>query len=131
MLETKEIKNQTFVSHVHVMPNFLYAFVKIAINDCLCSLTKGNVLHELVNMVVTEPSNDLEYQVRFKHASLASELLSAEVPAIVDKLAASEDLLNTLCKWVLFVVLTYYREDLWFLLFLFFPNLTVSINNLL
>ena len=28
-------------------------------------------------------------------------------------------------------VLTYYREDLWFLLFLYFPNLTVSINNLL
>lgn len=64
----------------------------------MCSLTQEPILQELVSLVVTEPSCDKAYHVRFKHASIAAELLSAEVPAIVDKLAASDRLLETLCK---------------------------------
>ncbi|KAF2355586.1 SIT4 phosphatase-associated protein family [Trinorchestia longiramus] len=63
-------------------------------------LSQDHVLQELVSLVVTEPSNDKAYQVRFKQASIAAELLSAEVPAIVDKLAASESLLETLCNFL-------------------------------
>ncbi|XP_018013632.1 flocculation protein FLO11 isoform X4 [Hyalella azteca] len=63
-------------------------------------LLQDHILQELVLLVVTEPSSDRPYQVRFKHASIAAELLSAEVPAIVDKLAASESLLETLCNFL-------------------------------
>lgn len=63
-----------------------------------CSLCQDTVLEELVSLVVTEPNSEVEYQVRFKHASLAAELLSAEVPSIVDKLGSSEELLTVLCK---------------------------------
>lgn len=64
------------------------------------SLTRAEVLDELVFLVVNEPSTDGELQMRFKYANLAAELLTADVPAIIDKLVASTSLLDVLYKWV-------------------------------
>lgn len=60
------------------------------------------MLDELVFLVVNEPSTDGELQMRFKYANLAAELLTADVPAIIDKLVASTGLLDVLYKWVFF-----------------------------
>lgn len=66
---------------------------------CLSSsLTRAEVLDELVFLVVNEPSTDGEIQMRFKYANLAAELLTADVPAIIDKLVASTSLLDVLYK---------------------------------
>lgn len=62
------------------------------------SLTRAEVLDELVFLVVNEPSTDGELQMRFKYANLAAELLTADVPAIIDKLVASTGLLDVLYK---------------------------------
>lgn len=66
--------------------------------NILFSLTRAEVLDELVYLVVNEPSSDGELQVRFKYANLAAELLTADVPAIIDKLVASNSLLDVLYK---------------------------------
>lgn len=63
-----------------------------------CSLTRAEVLDELVYLVVNEPSADSELKMRFKYANLAAELLTADVPAIIDKLVASTSLLDVLYK---------------------------------
>ncbi|CAL4142183.1 unnamed protein product, partial [Meganyctiphanes norvegica] len=63
-------------------------------------LTREDVLQELVNLVVNEPSQDKEITMRFKYANLASELLTSDVPAIVDKLVASPNLLDVLYKFL-------------------------------
>ncbi|KAK7069462.1 hypothetical protein SK128_000492, partial [Halocaridina rubra] len=59
-------------------------------------LTRAEVLDELVFLVVNEPANDGDMQSRFKYANLAAELLTADVPAIIDKLVASTNLLDVL-----------------------------------
>ncbi|XP_050723795.1 serine/threonine-protein phosphatase 6 regulatory subunit 3-like isoform X9 [Eriocheir sinensis] len=63
-------------------------------------LTRAEVLDELVFLVVNEPSTDGELQMRFKYANLAAELLTADVPAIIDKLVASTGLLDVLYKFL-------------------------------
>lgn len=63
-------------------------------------LTREDVLQELVNLVVNEPSHDKEMHLRFKYANLASELLTSDVPAIIDKLVASPSLLDVLYKFL-------------------------------
>lgn len=63
-------------------------------------LTRADVLDELVYLVVNEPSADGELQMRFKYANLAAELLTADVPAIIDKLVASTSLLDVLYKFL-------------------------------
>ncbi|KAG0702684.1 Serine/threonine-protein phosphatase 6 regulatory subunit 3 [Chionoecetes opilio] len=63
-------------------------------------LTRAEVLDELVFLVVNEPSADGELQMRFKYANLAAELLTADVPAIIDKLVASTGLLDVLYKFL-------------------------------
>lgn len=63
-----------------------------------CSLTRAEVLDEMVYLVVNEPSAEGEMQMRFKYANLAAELLTADVPAIIDKLVASTSLLDILYK---------------------------------
>ncbi|XP_064112455.1 serine/threonine-protein phosphatase 6 regulatory subunit 3-like isoform X3 [Macrobrachium nipponense] len=63
-------------------------------------LTKAEVLDELVCLVVNEPAVDGELQMRFKYANLAAELLTADVPAIINKLVASANLLDILYKFL-------------------------------
>lgn len=63
-------------------------------------LTRAEVLDELVCLVVNEPALEGEVQMRFKYANLAAELLTADVPAIIDKLVASSNLLDILYRFL-------------------------------
>ncbi|XP_047486746.1 serine/threonine-protein phosphatase 6 regulatory subunit 3-like isoform X1 [Penaeus chinensis] len=63
-------------------------------------LTRAEVLDEMVYLVVNEPAAEGEMQMRFKYANLAAELLTADVPAIIDKLVASTSLLDILYKFL-------------------------------
>ncbi|KAB7499068.1 Serine/threonine-protein phosphatase 6 regulatory subunit 3 [Armadillidium nasatum] len=63
-------------------------------------LTQPETLEALVSYVVTDPSPDRELKVRFKYANLASELLTSDVPAIVEKVASSSNLLQMLYQFL-------------------------------
>ena len=48
------------------------------------SLVSGDVLSNLIDLIIHEPPEDLEPAQRFKCAHVAAELLSCEVPQVTD-----------------------------------------------
>lgn len=63
------------------------------------SLLKPEILHELVSLITTEPSSELEETEQYKYPNLACELLTSDLPAINERLA-SEDILNQLYSFL-------------------------------
>ncbi|XP_070545251.1 serine/threonine-protein phosphatase 6 regulatory subunit 3-like isoform X8 [Ptychodera flava] len=59
-------------------------------------LTKPEIMEEMVNLVIQEPSEEINEKLRYKHPNQACELLTADVANINDKLGESEVLLNRL-----------------------------------
>ena len=54
------------------------------------SLVRTDVIEELVNLITTEPSQELHEAIQYKNPNMACELLTADVAAICDKLADTE-----------------------------------------
>ena len=46
------------------------------------SLVNPDILSELIGLIITEPSKDLEESARFRLPNIAAEILSCEVPQI-------------------------------------------------
>ncbi|KAL1518299.1 hypothetical protein ABEB36_001941 [Hypothenemus hampei] len=63
-------------------------------------LLKPEVIEELVILTVKEPSVELGETTRFKYPNLASELLTCDVPAINERLAGDEKLLEKLYEFL-------------------------------
>ncbi|ESO89290.1 hypothetical protein LOTGIDRAFT_106669 [Lottia gigantea] len=57
-------------------------------------------MEAMVNMITTEPSEDVEEKVRFKYPNTACELLTSDVSQINDKLAGDEDLVDKLYSFL-------------------------------
>lgn len=51
---------------------------------------RTDVIEELVNLITSEPSQDLHESVQYKNPNMACELLTSDVAAICDKLADTE-----------------------------------------
>nr|XP_057923272.1 serine/threonine-protein phosphatase 6 regulatory subunit 2a isoform X2 [Doryrhamphus excisus] len=62
----------------------------------LLFLSQDHCMQELVNLITTEPSADLEERSRFKLPNIACELLTSDVSIINDKLGGEESLLEVL-----------------------------------
>lgn len=62
----------------------------------LLFLSQGQNMRELVTLITTEPSADLEERSRFKFPNIACELLTSDVSIINDKLGEDEELLEML-----------------------------------
>ncbi|KAK3701541.1 hypothetical protein QZH41_020529 [Actinostola sp. cb2023] len=61
---------------------------------------RPEILEELVNLIITEPDEDFDEKLRYKHPNTACEVLTSDVYTIIDKLASSEDLLNKLWSFL-------------------------------
>ncbi|XP_078000119.1 serine/threonine-protein phosphatase 6 regulatory subunit 3-like isoform X2 [Glandiceps talaboti] len=59
-------------------------------------LTKPEIMEEMVNLVIQEPTEDIEEKLRYKHSNTACELLTSDVASINDKLGETEVLMNKL-----------------------------------
>ena len=46
------------------------------------SLTKQDILSELLDLILQEPSPDLEEKLRFKLPNIASEVITCDVPQV-------------------------------------------------
>jgi len=57
-------------------------------------LTKQEVLSELLDLILQEPSPDLEEKLRFKLPNIASEVITCDVPQINEKLSSDTTLLD-------------------------------------
>ena len=49
---------------------------------CSFSLVNPDVLSELIGLIITEPSKEIEESARFRLPHIAAEILSCEVPQI-------------------------------------------------
>ena len=49
----------------------------------LFSLTKQEILSELLDLILQEPSPDLEEKLRFKLPNIASEVITCDVPQVI------------------------------------------------
>lgn len=58
------------------------------------------MIEELVSLTTKEPSIELDERVRFKYPNIACELLTSDVPAINEKLASEEVLLDKLYSFL-------------------------------
>lgn len=53
-------------------------------------------LNQLVNLILTEPSEETDEKTRYKYPHIACELLTSEVVDIYEKLSSDDDLMNKL-----------------------------------
>ncbi|XP_044748318.1 serine/threonine-protein phosphatase 6 regulatory subunit 3 isoform X2 [Coccinella septempunctata] len=63
-------------------------------------LQKPNILEELVILTTNEPPIELEDHVRYKYPNIACELLTCDVPALNERLASDELLLEKLYNFL-------------------------------
>ncbi|XP_041452558.1 serine/threonine-protein phosphatase 6 regulatory subunit 3-like isoform X1 [Lytechinus variegatus] len=63
-------------------------------------LVRTDVIEELVNLITTEPSQDLHESVQYKNPNMACELLTSDVAAICDKLADTDTAFTNLWKFL-------------------------------
>ena len=61
-----------------------------------CSLTKQEVLAELLDLILQEPSAELDERLRFKLPNIASEVITCDVAQINEKLSSDTSLLDKL-----------------------------------
>ncbi|XP_050390728.1 serine/threonine-protein phosphatase 6 regulatory subunit 3 isoform X2 [Patella vulgata] len=57
-------------------------------------------MESMVNMITTDPSEEVEEKVRFKYPNTACELLTSDVSQINDKLAGDEELVDKLYSFL-------------------------------
>lgn len=70
-----------------------YAFVQVLSNTevfVFSSLTRSEIIEQLVKLVITEPDASLPEKIRFKNANRACELLTVDVQAINDALTETK-----------------------------------------
>lgn len=67
---------------------YAYLFeAQITINIFIFSLTRPEVMEELVMLTTKEPSPEVEERWRYKYPNVACELLTCDVPMLNEKLA--------------------------------------------
>jgi len=63
-------------------------------------LVRGDVLAELIELIITEPSAEVEESTRYRLPHVAAEVLSCEVPLIAEKVASEPSLLSKLYSFI-------------------------------
>lgn len=62
--------------------------------------TRPDVIKRLVELITTEPSEDLPLAQRFRHANMACEVLTLGLPSLNSKLLSDNDILHTLYSYL-------------------------------
>ncbi|XP_055911162.1 serine/threonine-protein phosphatase 6 regulatory subunit 3 isoform X2 [Eupeodes corollae] len=62
--------------------------------------TRPDVIKRLVELITTEPSEDLPLAQRFRHANMACEVLTLGLPSLNAKLLSDNDILQTLYSYL-------------------------------
>ncbi|XP_049314252.1 serine/threonine-protein phosphatase 6 regulatory subunit 3 isoform X3 [Bactrocera dorsalis] len=62
--------------------------------------TRTDVIRRLVELITTEPSEDLPLAQRYRHAHMACEILTLGLPSLDEKLLSDEHILETLYSYL-------------------------------
>lgn len=57
---------------------------------------RTEIIDELITMITTEPPADIADNIRFKYSNIACEILTSEVPALIERLVGSRPTLEKL-----------------------------------
>lgn len=83
--------NNDFVEQIQV-------FV-IELSVCF-SLTKPEILAELITLITEEPPKNVELAQQYRHASIACEVLTSQLPMLNDRLSLDTVQMNRLCDFI-------------------------------
>ncbi|XP_072932999.1 uncharacterized protein fmt [Epargyreus clarus] len=70
-------------------------------NKALMSfLTKPEILAELISLILEEPPKDVELSTQYRHANIASEVLTSELSMLSNQLSMDVAQMNRICDFV-------------------------------
>lgn len=64
------------------------------------SLTKPEVLAELITLITEEPPKNLELASQYRHANIACEVLTSHLSMLSDRLSLDATQMNRLCDFI-------------------------------
>lgn len=67
---------------------------------CCFSLTRPDILAELITLITEEPPKSVELASQYKHANIASEVLTSNLSMLRDRLSMDAVQMNRLCDFV-------------------------------
>lgn len=63
-------------------------------------LTRPDILEEMITLITTEPSEDTDERIRFRHPNIVCELLTVDLPFFAEKIINDENLLSKLYSFL-------------------------------
>lgn len=64
------------------------------------SLTKPEILAELISLILEEPPKEVELSTQYRHANIASEVLTSELSMLSNQLSMDVAQMNRICDFV-------------------------------
>eukprot|EP00096_Caligus_rogercresseyi_P005599 TRINITY_DN2153_c0_g1_i1.p1 TRINITY_DN2153_c0_g1~~TRINITY_DN2153_c0_g1_i1.p1 ORF type:complete len:717 (-),score=202.38 TRINITY_DN2153_c0_g1_i1:436-2586(-) len=95
LFEKQDLKLTEVLEHVEVLQE-----AKNKNKLLLKYLSSNEILSELIGIIITEPSEELSEDVRFKLPHIASELLNCDIPEIYELLSSNTLLLEHLYSFI-------------------------------
>ncbi|TMW39588.1 hypothetical protein DOY81_015332, partial [Sarcophaga bullata] len=96
LLESPDTKVEVFLEEDNIVQN-----VRLLRKTLLTSnFTRPDVIRRLIELITTEPPEDLPLSERFRHANVACEILTMGLPSLDEKLLADTVTLNLLYSYL-------------------------------
>lgn len=66
----------------------------------ISSLTRPDILEELITLITEEPPKNVELSQQYRHASIACEVLTSHLSSLSDRLTLDMAQMNRLCDFI-------------------------------
>ncbi|KAM7357858.1 phosphatase 6 regulatory subunit 1-like protein fmt isoform 2-T5 [Cochliomyia hominivorax] len=95
LLESPDTKVEVFLDEDNIIQE-----CKTQKKNIVNYFTRPDVIRRLIELITTEPPEDVPMSERFRHANVASEILTMGLPSLDEKLLADTDTLNMLYSYL-------------------------------
>ncbi|XP_065361645.1 serine/threonine-protein phosphatase 6 regulatory subunit 3 isoform X2 [Calliphora vicina] len=95
LLESPDTKVEVFLDEDNIIQE-----CKTLKKNIVNYFTRPDVIRRLIELITTEPPEDVPLSERFRHANVASEILTMGLPSLDEKLLADTDTLNMLYSYL-------------------------------
>ncbi|XP_037811981.1 serine/threonine-protein phosphatase 6 regulatory subunit 3 isoform X2 [Lucilia sericata] len=95
LLESPDTKVEVFLDEDNIIQE-----CKTLKKNIVNYFTRPDVIRRLIELITTEPPEEIPLSERFRHANIASEILTMGLPSLDEKLLADTDTLNMLYSYL-------------------------------
>ncbi|KNC33937.1 hypothetical protein FF38_03525 [Lucilia cuprina] len=95
LLESPDTKVEVFLDEDNIIQE-----CKTLKKNIVNYFTRPDVIRRLIELITTEPPEEMPLSERFRHANIASEILTMGLPSLDEKLLADTDTLNMLYSYL-------------------------------